>query len=77
MSVHPLHARMEESVLMNIWPSHVTAWEQTTLVISVKSHYTLVSIVRASLSFTTGIVHVYNMTALIHALRGNGKWQVM
>ena len=47
---------------MNIWLSHVTVWEQTTLVISVKSHYILVSlliIVHANLSFNTGIVHVY------------------
>ena len=46
---------------MNIWLSHVTVWEQTTLVISVKSHciVSLLFIVHVSLSFITDIVHMY------------------
>ena len=79
MNVIRLHVRMEENVLMNIWLSHVTAWEQITLVISVKSHCILVSlliIVHASLSFTAGIVHVYNITVLVCAY-DNSKWQIV
>ena len=57
---------------MNIWLSHVTVWEQTTLVISVKSHYIPVSlliIVHASLSFT----HCACVLAILVRVHGNNN----